>query len=641
MLTLLLLAAAAAVQAPAAGPSLQVKFEAASAALNAGKWAEAVTQFRAIEDRPTISRRTRAIVLMREGQALLHLQESDAARSALRRGVELAPKADQQLQNDRLDALLALGNIERESYDYAAAARDFEEARGLAGDPLTKVHVLLKVANTTMSEDQQAALKAADEAVSVVGTAKTDADVVAAAYDTRGRVLLNLGRYDDALADLQVALKHQGGLTSRTDLNDVAVRSDLALAALKAKKLDKAREYLAMTGEGRLPDGPFATPADTDVPACGGDIGPDDVVVVQFGIADDGHVAFATPVYASRPGPMALEFARSVSGWQWRAADVKSIPAFYRILTRIELRCSNAIRRPADPELLQGSFTAWLETRGAPLPTGKSALQLHAALAQLPAGSVERAAYLYAFAVAPAADHQDAVKALSEAVAIGRQEHAPVGALTFLRLCELTLRTWDQHGSASYRKSLREMLADPAVIADPQSLNVARLMLASPAVGVTPDDAGTLLQQVADDRRLNPQDPLRVGALVRLASLQAKQGNIEAARTTYARSGVAAQQCALVDATPVMRRSGLGSSDYPRDALFWGMGGWVQAEFDILPDGQTTRQRAVMSFPPFVFDDATIKGFQRARFEQSYRPDGQLGCTAATRRARYLMQPHS
>ena len=64
--------------------------------------------------------------------------------------------------------------------------------------------------------------------------------------------MLNRGDTTGALVDLNIALKDFGGLTSKTDLDDVRVRADLVLAYLLAKKRDKAQEFIGMTGEGTL-----------------------------------------------------------------------------------------------------------------------------------------------------------------------------------------------------------------------------------------------------------------------------------------------------------------------------------------------------------------------------------------------------
>ena len=634
--------AATAAPATTSASTLQAQFEQATAALTSEKWDEALAGFRAIEARPGVGARTRGVALLRQGFALGHLYRDEEARDAYRRGLALAPKSDASLADDRLEALIELGGLDRRYYDYSAARREFEEALALATDPATKLRVLRGLAAVTMFDDVQAARRMVDEALAIAAATKVTPQVDAAVHDMRGRVLLNQGDAVAALADLQIAIKDLGGLTVRTDLQDATVRSDAALAALKAKDMDRAREYLAMSGEGRLPDGPFAAPADTDLPPCGGDLRPDDVAVIEFGIGDDGHVTFADPVYASRQGPVAVEFARAVSGWSWHQNDVKSIPLFFRAITRIELRCSMAVKRPSEVMLLEPALTAWLADHKVAVvgeQEKRNVALLRAGIEQRKGDKpLERLVYLYALAGNPTVDTKEAEKALEEASAIADAEHAPpaVRALIRIRLLQPDPSISPALFATRVSEGFRRLLAIPDLADDPLSGSVIRLQLAAPGWGAPPRDAVDLLQHVADDKRLDPHDPLRVGAMVRLASIQAQHGDLAAARQTYLKTGLNAQQCALVDAQPAMRRPGVGTADYPMDALNWGIGGWTEIEFDIQPDGRTVNRRPVMAYPPFVFGEPTTKAMEATRYTQSYRPDGTIGCSGAKQRFRYI-----
>jgi len=638
--------ALSAAAAPAAAPtSLQAQFEQASAALVGEKWEDALAGFKAIEALPGISNRTRGVVTLREATALRHLGRDEEARDLFRRGLAMVPANDPALTDDRIDALLAVGGLERGSYDYAAARADFQQALAFSTDDPTRMRVLLALASVTMFDDAKTALAYTDQLMKIATATKVSADVDATIHDMRGKVLLNMGNYSAALADLEIALKDLGGLTTRTHLDDVMVRSDLALAALKADKMDKAREYLGMTGEGRLPDGPFAAPADTNIPACGGDFQPDDVAVVEFGIGDDGKVTFANPVYASRPGPMATDFARAVSNWQWQESSVKTIPLFYRAVTRIELRCSNAVGRPGEVALLAPRYEKWLADNDLKMPSDsekRDAAQLRAAIeADKNGRPIDRVPLLVALAYVPTLDIKDSKDLLDQAILLAEQSKAPTPASVYLRVLRLgqEVRVW-RVGVGTYRAGLRALLARPDVQADAQSAGVVRLLIAAPALGSTPNDAGPLLQQIVDDKRLEQHDPLRVGALVRLSAIQKQRGDIDAARASYLQTGLSAQQCSLVDAQPSIRRVGVGSSDYPMDAYSWGIGGWTQIEFDVMPDGRTANRRAVMSYPPFTFGEPTVKAMAATRYTQTYRPDGATGCSGAAQRFRYIAPTH-
>lgn len=126
-----------------------------------------------------------------------------------------------------------------------------------------------------------------------------------------------------------------------------------------------------------------------------------------------------------------------------------------------------------------------------------------------------------------------------------------------------------------------------------------------------------------------------MGALIRLASLEHADGRGDAARAAFARSGLAADQCALVDKSPKMLNSGASSSDFPMEAIRWGFEGWVSTEYDIGADGRTQGVRAVLSYPPFVFSPAGEGIIRSARFEKTFRPDGGLGCGAQGSQVRF------
>ncbi|HWI85619.1 MAG TPA: hypothetical protein VNT42_04755, partial [Sphingomonas sp.] len=143
--------------APAA-TGLQAQFEQATAALVGEKWQDALAGFKAIEARPGISDRTRSIVLLREASALRHLGQDEEALELYRRGLALAPKGDASLNDDRIDALTAVGGIERGSYDYAGARRHFQALLALAKDDIIRIRTLLALASVTMFDDAKVAL---------------------------------------------------------------------------------------------------------------------------------------------------------------------------------------------------------------------------------------------------------------------------------------------------------------------------------------------------------------------------------------------------------------------------------------------------------------------------------------------------
>ena len=188
----------------------------------------------------------------------------------------------------------------------------------------------------------------------------------------------------------------------------------------------------------------------------------------------------------------------------------------------------------------------------------------------------------------------------------------------------------------AYRARLRVIAAQSDVAGDATTLAAVRLAIVAPGHRRRPPaDAGEILQAVIADTRL-AGSPLRIAALVQLANLYAEAGDLASAQTTYSATGLNAQQCALVDARPAALREGTGAG-FPDEVQRWGFEGWVKLEFDVLPDGRTTAQRATIAYPPLVFDDAA-KGMARGwRYTQSYRPDGQVGCGGARQVIRFRL----
>jgi hypothetical protein len=629
---------AEAATANASSPTLQQQFEQATAALLAKQWDAALTEFRAVEVRPGLSPRTRSVIAMREGQALFRLDRQESA-DMLRKGLALAPPKDATLKDDRLDALLTLGGIERGDFDYVAARKNFEAALQLAEDPITKITSLMSLAGVTMFESDGSALGYVDEAIRLAAAGKADATLSGRLHDLRGRVLLNHGDRVGALAEFKVALAAFGGLTTRTDLDDVQVRADLTLTYLLEKNKDQARKYLGMTGEGRVPDNAMLhNPVDADLPICGTDIQPDDVAVIEFGLGDDGAVLYSSPVYASRPGPMALNFARAVYGWSWDPKLLKEVPLFYRVGARIEVRCSMATNRPSPIALLQSDVEAWLKGHGVqPTADGDSdartVVRLRADLLRLEASEPNGVALVPVFmalGASSATTFEETRDYNMRAGQIAAARHAPPGVLTYFAARAAAPKTGKRKDINAYTASLSQMLQSPAVAGAPRSSATLRFILAQEGRTRDVAAANAYLNEIVADHRLDVHDPLKVGALLQLATIKAQQHDLAAAQHLYQLTGLNDQQCALVDAQPIKIRGQASESDYPNEAREWGISGWAKTEFDVKADGTTEHVRTVMAYPPFVFGRPMELVAARMKYTQSFRPQGGLGCGGET-----------
>lgn len=654
-----------------AKPSRQDIFNRASAAADAGKCADAVRDFESLETgRASMAPAVSGIISIRKGLCLVRLARGEDGEAALRAGVTKLAPLGADFAGEVRAARLALGRLAYVRYDYGAAEQEFTQALALS-EGGGRADPLLLLARTTMFDDGPQPLAYADEALALVAANPAiDKDGIAAARTMRARVLLNQGQYKLGYDELRTALKLQGGLGLQVSQADVATRGDLALAALLNKDKDSARKYLAYTGAGRLRDGPFQRATSMETPICGNEAGlrPEDSTIVEFGIGTDGSVSYATPIWSTGDRAVALEFARAVSDWSWTPEAAAAIPPFQRGATRVQLRCSTIGERPALTDVLEEKAKAWLAAKGAPMgerpESDARALPIaKAALARLDAApdSVDRISPLVALGSNPLLPNAERFVYLTEAERIASATGAPIGMRTWLRLRALSimpskrkeLRTLrealrelngnpatplDPHlADVARHDALRQLLADPAVAADPHSAGVVRLMLAdSGERKKAPADADQLLAAVATDTRLAADDPLRVAALLEQSSRAAAAGRIEDARTAFEQTGLTEQQCALLGVQPAMKRAGGSSADYPMEALNWGFEGWVRVEFDIQADGRTAVQRAIASYPPFIFDDAATGIAKDTRYESTYRPSGGAACSGEQRQVVFV-----
>lgn len=630
--------------AMAQGPSVQQQFEGASAALKAGNWNEALAGYGALEKRLAKTPRSLSIVRVRKGEALRQLDRDAEAAAAIKAGLAGLPANDASLREDRFLALTTLGEMDLRALDYASAHARFKEAERFVDTPVGKARVLALLIQTGTFIDLEGALADSDRAMAHIATMAADKAVRARFSILRARVLLNLGRYNEAQAEGRRTVNQLGGLGLKVDHDDIVARSDYALAAMLAGDKEEARKYLAYTGAGRLPDDGFGQATEMRPPPCGGTDGlqPDDVGVVEFSIREDGSVGSARPIYSSRRGESALEFARAVANWSWTPEKVKKIDPFYRALTRIELRCSTTTARPSVASMLTPTVAEWVIRKGvtpvtiqqtgdarrlAPLreelarrekASGVNALQLVPVLAELSASSVQSA--------------EESVEAARRALTIVEAGQAtPIVRLFFsARLWQLQSRS--ERNNDRYTRALEGALFDPGFAADPVARSALRLITVDAWQRGNPKETVILLKQVVDDAALAPNDPFRVGALVRLASHELQMGNAEGARTAFEQSGLSARQCALIDGGPALRADPSTKNAFPSDARRWGFGGWALVQYDVAADGKTVNQRPLVAYPPFVFGDGAKDIVRGTRYEESYRPDGGLGCGGNLRR---------
>lgn len=629
--------------------TVQQEFTAATELQDARKFAEALAAWETLEKRVTRNARSLAIVRVRKAAALMALDRLDEAGEAARAGLAGLPVTDATVREDRFTALMSLGRIAQGALDYASAAERYAEAEALAEDPVEKLrslNALLHVQTFVDIEKAQTTLAK----LQPIMDGKTISDTLRGILKSRAsEYYLNRGDFTQARKIAGQAVEALGGLGYKITVADVAARSDYAIAAIRLGAGDDARKYLAYSGAGMTgakDKDSFGAGADFDPPDCGGEDGlkPDDVAIVQFAVDDLGRVSESVPVYSSRDGAVALAFARAVLGWSWSIDAFKGVSPFFRQNVRVELRCSTAFSRPGVIDLLDDSLAAWLTTKGvatpteAPGPIAAAYARDHAAIAQLAPNdaTLKSVPVLAAVARNGVAPREESYGAAMRGLSLIEAADAPAPArLSFALRAAMNARDTKDYSTA-YQRELSQMLERPIYAGDPVARGVLSLMIADGLRTKDRAKAKTVLQPVADDAALPANHPLRVGALMRIAAIDSAMGNRAGAQQAFAQTGLDEQQCALLDAPPAPIRFG-GPDQFPMEAIRWGFEGWGRVQYDVDAEGRPHNARTIVSYPPFVFTDASTNVVNASRFTKAYRPGGSIGCGGLSNRIRFLM----
>lgn len=653
MLVVALALAAAAQTASASTPpasGTQQAFEAAAAAGDRQDWADAHARFEALEAKLAKGKASRslALVRVRKGEALLGLGRYREAEASVRAGLAALPSADASLREDRVYANIMLGGIAERRFDFAAAERAYTEALSQGAGTSLETRARSGVVRAGTFVDPRAAAATADAALlSVTGTDKSARDLRAQWRTLKGRALLNAGDFTAANAELARATQELGGLTTRVSYSDLVARSDLAIAALLAGKPEKAREYLAYTGAGRFKTGYLPGPFHYPLPACGSETGlrADDVAVVELAMRENGRVAAVTPIYGSRIG-VAATLAKSMNDWSWSGDEVAKLPALFRQLTRLEVRCRQTPERTSVVELMQREHDAWtMQGAGADATAGLRDLPLATLRTRFAAtGTPVRARLAAARAIEdhPMADRAVLRETARQASTIAKS--APASVLAYWLVSSATLDSFDpavpQKERAERQGAALDAIAEtPTIRAHARTQAAITLLRAE----VGPDDDKavreskmTAYRRIADMPELPADDPYKVGAKVRLASTLVGDGRNEEARQVYASAGLPAGRCPVLDTGRTMRRTGADSGDFPDAAMQWGFSGWANTESTIGAD-RATAVRTLVAYPPFVFGPAAQGIARSTRYEPSFRPDAEATCGGQSVTMRFVM----
>ncbi|HKX22355.1 MAG TPA: energy transducer TonB, partial [Rhizorhapis sp.] len=362
------------------------------------------------------------------------------------------------------------------------------------------------------------------------------------------------------------------------------------------------------------------------------------IAVVEFGIADNGTVASAHTVY-SRGGPaVAAAFGKAVSDWYWKPEDVAAIPPFYRMLTRIELRCSNMLGSggPGVMGPLRGRFREWATSQLPALDGSASNLgNLREMLHKYADESVARGddkvriAALGWLVDSEILSAQNRIAMTDEALGLATKTSVPQEVVNWLRIQRLQASIADKHRyNSKDLNALVTLSTEPAIAKDALAADTLMLDAARGPLSTKIKDASALLLNVAQDDRLPERHPLRQLAWLDLAGKAIESGDGAKAQDYFSRTGLSEEQCALLGAPPILKRSNVSSNDYPIEALMMGFEGWVQIEHDITTSGKTINARPLVAYPPLIFVDAATGMAKELQYEVSYRPGSSLACSA-------------
>ena len=635
----------AAGQQPAAPPTMTVQqqFDAASAALEAENWAEALRLFELLEARlQTGNPRSLAITRTRKGAVLFELGRIEEADQALRNGLPGLPSGDETLQEDRYHALLTLARIAEHALHYQEAQQRYRTAAAVPLPEFDKLAAYRGLVQTKLFDDPEAALADADRALAVIAAAAPEDRQIEGQFHTlKGRALLNLGRFREARAELEHAMRQLGNLTLRVDRADLVARSDLAIAALLAGDTQAAQRYLAYTGAGRFRRGALGADAGNELPPCGPDLAPNDVAIIEVSVLNDGTVGNVVPIYASRRGPSALTFARAVASWKFESERLEDIPPLLRSVARLELRCTHFA--PERYPGADGRPPQWRErhsslARSAVTPSGVpplATLRRHLAALEGEPASADRADLLLSLGYHPGVPASESAAYLRRALPMMAASGAPPTAVARVALAIAPAERNAREGAGRRDPpDFLGLLSLPTVRDDPQVTALVRLAEGRRLYGDEQDlRAIALAQEVRRMPGIAPGSPADVQALELLAASHAARGEPEAARLARQAIGPGARACPI---PARQRRSRASTHDFPNDALHWGFEGWAVQEALATEDGRPTDVRTVIGYPPFVFSEAGRTIGARSRYERSYLPDGGA-CPVARQQVRFVL----
>ena len=642
---------------PATAGPLQDAYNAAQAALDAGKDEEAAQGFAALLAKlPNDTKpggRTAALIRARLGSAYMRMNDAASAIGPLERARADMPTATEADRRERLTVQIDLARALDASQERVRAKQAYRDALADASALQSELEVLnarLGLGRLSVFDDPATARQELDTAIQLAVKLKVDGEPLASVYGLRGRVELNHGDLPAAKKWFELGLKSAGGMGRKVSVIDTRIRSDLGIVNFLLGNQVTAREYFAFTGAGRLPDGGITSGAETPLPYCGAATGvdPADMVIVDFTIAGDGRVLAPTTVYSTRPGVIEDAFERSVASWSWNPDSLAKLNQFWRNSVRLQLRCVGTGARGSVDSDFWREWSGWAKSKGlSGSPVAASdVLQLPLLRAEL----ARRASVhgpmapqllpvllgLASNSIVSRAEAKDTVKRVNE---ILLETDVPTNVRIQWELVFETMLGSGGGTKTSYSKAYARAIAQtiPALLARIEARGegatkgavLVRLTLAT--MHETSGDkavAQALFSAVvATPFAVLPDGhPMRQVALLRLASIAASNRQIGVARAALDATGLSPDQCAIVDASPLKKLGGASQFEYPPEAMGWGFGGFTQVAYDIDAAGKPLNVRTVIAYPPFIFSKVVEEGVRRFRYEPMFRDGANAGC---------------
>jgi tetratricopeptide (TPR) repeat protein len=632
--------------APAGAGTLQQDFEAAQALLDKGDYAAAETGFSALLARfsPAATSRSVQLVRARLGAARLGVGDALGAEAVLRAAAAGFNAGTMDDKAERYGVLVNLAQALEDQGVLAEAATAYREALAVHAsipDAPPAHGTKATLARTLMWADPAAARTLLDELLALPAESwAKERDTLALITMLRGRVELNNGNPGLARTYAGKASGLVGGSeTLQVSISDIVIRGDLLIAAKLLKQDDDMAKYIAYSGAGALLDLGLGGALDRPLPACQpqGDLAPDAMAIIEFGITDNGRVLHPRPIYATRgsgpstgPGPEEL-FTAAVGRWSWSPATAQKVKPFWRRAVRVEVRCftsGGAIDLAS--QSLNRSLASWIEAqalRDVAMPDATAAAALPVLKAEL--------ARREAADGATSAQLLPVLLPLTWNAIISPEERQAFGARTLALL--------EQHGAPPDARILLQVQLARWTRYDSVEPLLARLLQQREAAGNGNDRLADFLRlKLAQERRgkaaaelvdrviagpLPADDPIRIAALLRRSDLATAARNLDMAAAALAATGLSPEQCALVDVRPDKLRGGVSTSDFPALAQRWGTGGIIVVGYDIAKAGQPVNVRTIVAVPPFAFDEATEAAVRRWRYSPVLRPGNEVGCS--------------